>query len=235
MDPEPRTRTRNPEPGTQNALVRDVQVRAIKLHAILDVDVAAAHGWDPADLAKAFFDGGAQLIQVRAKQLPSGSFLTLCDAVVKAAEPFRTAVIVNDRVDLAAMSGAAGVHVGQDDVPPAGARRILGDRAIVGYSTHTTTQIEAAAREPISYLAIGPVFGTRTKDTGYDAVGLARVAEAVRLSGGLPVVAIGGITLDNAPSVVAAGAAGVAVIGDLLAGATPQVRVAAYLRALGRV
>jgi thiamine-phosphate pyrophosphorylase len=228
MEPEPRTRTQNPEPRTQNVLVQG-------LHAILDVDVAAAHGWEPADLAKAYLDGGAPLIQLRAKQSPSGSLLVLCDTVVRAAESYAAAILVNDRADLAAMSGAAGVHVGQDDVPPAAARRILGDRAIVGYSTHTTAQIEAAVREPISYLAIGPVFGTRTKDTGYEAVGLARVAEAVRLSGGVPVVAIGGITLDNAPSLVAAGAAGVAVIADLLAGGTPQVRVAAYLRALGRV
>ena len=142
---------------------------------------------------------------------------------------------MNDRVDLAAMSGAAGTHVGQEDVPPAAARRILGDRAIVGYSTHTTAQIEAAAREPISYLAIGPVFGTRTKDTGYESVGLDMVREATRLAGQLPVVAIGGITLETAPSVLAAGATGIAVIGDLLAGGTPEARVAAYQRALRRV
>ena len=102
--------------------------------------------------------------------------------------------------------------------PPAAARRILGARAVIGYSTHTTAQIEAAAREPISYLAIGPVFGSRTKDTGYESVGLEMVREAARLARGLPVVAIGGITLERVPSVVAAGAAGIAVIGDLLAG-----------------
>lgn len=141
-------------------------------------------------------------------------------------------MIVNDRVDLAAMSGAAGAHVGQEDIPPAAARRILGDRAVIGYSTHTTAQIEAAAREPISYLAIGPVFGTRTKNTGYESVGLEMVGQAARLAGGLPVVAIGGITLESARSVIAAGAAGVAVIGDLLAGGAPQARVAAYQRAL---
>jgi thiamine-phosphate pyrophosphorylase len=141
---------------------------------------------------------------------------------------------VNDRVDLAVMSGAAGVHVGQDDVPPAAARRILGDRAIVGYSTHTTAQIEAAAREPISYLAIGPVFGTRTKATGYGAIGLPMVAEAPRLAAGLPVVGIGGITLDTAPQVVAAGAAAVAVITDLLAGGDPAVRVRRFVEALRR-
>jgi len=225
MEPEPRTRTRNPELRTQN-------LHSIRLHAIVDAELSAAHGWAPADLAAAFLDGGAPLIQLRAKQLPSGAFLALCDTLVQAAESFRAAVIVNDRVDLAAMSGATGVHVGQDDVAPAAARRILGDRATVGYSTHTTAQIEAAAREPISYLAIGPVFGSRTKDTGYAAVGVGRVAEAVRLSCGIPVVAIGGITLETAASVIAAGASGIAVIGDLLADGDPVRRLAAYQRVL---
>jgi thiamine-phosphate pyrophosphorylase len=159
-------------------------------------------------------------------------FLALCDEVVRAAASYRAAIIVNDRVDLAALSHAEGVHVGQDDVPPAAARRILGDSAVIGYSTHTTSQIEAAAREPISYLAVGPVFGTRTKETGYEPVGLGRVDEAVRRSGGIPVIGIGGITLETAASVVAAGACGVAVIGDLLTGRSPQERVAAYLRTL---
>ena len=194
--------------------------------------MAAAHGWQPPDLAKAFLDGGAPLIQLRAKQLPSGAFLALCDEVVRAAETYRCAIIVNDRVDLAAMSGAAGAHVGQEDVPPGAARRILGDRAIVGYSTHTRPQIEAATREPISYLAIGPVFGTRTKATGYDAVGLERVREAVHLAGETPVVAIGGITLATAPSIIAAGARAVAVIGDLMADGRPRERIAAFLRTL---
>jgi thiamine-phosphate pyrophosphorylase len=226
-EPEPRTRTGNPDPRTQH-------IQFVRLHAILDVDVAAAHGWRTPDLAKAFLDGGAQLIQVRAKQLPSGAFLTLCDSVVEAAVPYGCAVIVNDRVDLAAMSGAAGAHVGQDDVPPAAARTILGAAAIVGYSTHTTAQIEAAAREPVTYMAIGPVFGTATKATGYDAIGLPMVIEASRLAAGLPVVGIGGITLDTAPQVVAAGATAVAVITDLLAGGDPAMRVRRFIELLRR-
>jgi thiamine-phosphate pyrophosphorylase len=132
------------------------------------------------------------------------------------------------------MSGAAGTHVGQDDVPPAAARRILRDDAVVGYSTHTTAQIEAAAREPVTYIAIGPVFGTTTKATGYDAIGLSMVAKASRLAGGLPVVGIGGITLDTAAQVVAAGAAAVAVITDLLTGGDPAVRVRRFVEVLRR-
>jgi len=120
--------------------------------------------------------------------------------------------------------------VGQDDLPPAQVRNLMGAGAVVGFSTHTSGQIERAAQEPISYIAIGPVFGTRTKDTGYTAVGLAQVTEAANRSKGLPVVAIGGITLDSAASVWEAGASSVAVISDLLEGRDPAARVRAYLR-----
>jgi thiamine-phosphate pyrophosphorylase len=172
------------------------------------------------------------VLQIRAKALPSGAFLRLCDDIARAASALGAAVIVNDRPDLARLSGAAGVHVGQDDLPPRAARDLLGPAAIVGVSTHTAAQIDAAIREPISYLAIGPVFGTATKATGYDAGGLDLVRTASRGASGVPVVAIGGITLDRAPAVIAAGAAAVAVIGDLLVDGDPARRVSAYCRAL---
>jgi len=175
-------------------------------------------------------DGGARCIQLRAKSLPAGRFLDLCDAVVHAASAYGAIVIVNDRVDLALMSAASGAHVGQDDLPPSAVRGLLGPEAIVGYSTHTVAQIELAAAEPVSYIAIGPVFGTRTKDTGYLAVGLELVAEAARRSRGRPVVAIGGITLATAPLVWQAGASAVAIISDLLEGGDPGGRVASYNR-----
>ncbi len=132
------------------------------------------------------------------------------------------------------MSGAAGVHLGQEDVTPAHARTLLGDDAIVGYSTHTTAQVVAALPLPVTYIAVGPVFGTRTKDTGYHPVGVELVAEAARVAA-VPVVAIGGTTLENAPAVIAAGASGLAVISDLLSGGGPTARVAAYLRAIRKV
>ena len=202
------------------------------LHAIVDVDVAAHAGWAPLDLACAYLDGGARLLQLRAKQLASGPLLSLCDGLVQAAARYEASIIVNDRADLAVLANASGVHVGQDDVAPADARQLLGPEAIVGFSTHTVAQIEAAIREPISYLAVGPVFGTKTKDTGYSAVGLELVATAARLAGSIPVVAIGGITLETASSVLEAGATSVAVIGDLLTQGNPQTRVAAYLQQL---
>jgi thiamine-phosphate pyrophosphorylase len=198
------------------------------------VDVAALARWAPLDLARAYLDGGARLLQLRAKHLPSGPFLDLCDALVQTAVPYRASIIVNDRADLAALARAAGVHVGQEDLAPADARGLLGPAAIVGFSTHTAAQIDAALREPITYLAVGPVFGTTTKDTGYSAVGLGLVSTAARLAGAIPVVAIGGITLETAPSVLEAGATSVAVIGDLLIDGNPQGRVAAYLQRLGQ-
>ena len=203
-----------------------------RLQAIVDVETAGRAGWEPLALAQAFLDGGARFLQIRAKHLPSGAFLLLCDAIVRAAEGCQGAVIVNDRVDLAQLSGAAGAHVGQDDLTPAAARAQLGPEAVVGYSTHSVGQIEGALREPVTYVAVGPIFGTSTKDTGYDAVGLALVAAAARQAGSRPIVAIGGITLETAPAVIAAGASCVAVISDLLAGGDPGARVRKYLEAL---
>ena len=217
------------------ATTYDNNVRVPKLpllQAILDIDAAAHAGWRPVDLARAFLEGGARFLQVRAKRLASGPFLELCDAVVQLAGPYGAAVIVNDRVDVAKMCGAAGVHVGQDDLPPVEARALLGPEAIVGFSTHTTTQIAGALAWPITYVAVGPVFGTRTKDTGYDAVGLDLVAHTARAAGGRPVVAIGGITIDNAASAIAAGATQVAVITDLLRTGDPAARIHQYLERL---
>jgi thiamine-phosphate pyrophosphorylase len=139
---------------------------------------------------------------------------------------------VNDRVDLAVMARAAGVHLGQDDLAPAAARDLLGESAIVGYSTHDLAQVEAALAQPISYVAVGPVFGTATKDTGYTPVGVEFVKTAARLARGLPVVAIGGITIETAPAVLEAGASSVAVISDLLRGPDPAARVRGFLEAL---
>ena len=204
------------------------------LHAMLDVDTAERAGWAPADLARAFLDGGATWIQIRAKQLPSGDFLELCDSVVRSAEAHRATVIVNDRADLALLSGAAGVHVGQDDLTPASVRRLLGPDAIVGYSTHTTDQFDAALLEPVSYIAVGPVFGTSTKETGYEAAGLALVSAAAARAHGRPLVAIGGITLDRVSGLIAAGASALAVISDLLATNDPEGRTRAYLQRLAQ-
>jgi thiamine-phosphate pyrophosphorylase len=199
------------------------------LYAVLDAEVASAHGWSLVDLAAAVLDGGAMLLQVRAKTLSSADLLDLSRHVVGLAASFGAAVVVNDRADIAVLAGAAGVHVGQGDLSPAQARAIVGPDALVGVSTHTPDQIAKAANAPVSYIAVGPVFGTATKATGYDAVGVELVRKAAATS--LDVVAIGGVTLDRVPHVIAAGATSVAVITDLLAGGDPAARTRAFVAA----
>jgi thiamine-phosphate pyrophosphorylase len=203
------------------------------LYAILDAALAVERGYDPIDLARRYFDGGAKLLQLRAKNAPSGQFLDWSLAIAGLAARAGAVFIVNDRADIALMARAAGVHVGQDDMPAQAVRRLAPAPFILGLSTHTTEQIAAGARQPVDYLAIGPVFGTATKETGYAAVGLEMVREAARNAAGLPVVAIGGITLASAPSVLDAGAASVAVISDLLTTGAPEGRVREYLQAIG--
>jgi thiamine-phosphate pyrophosphorylase len=141
---------------------------------------------------------------------------------------------VNDRADLARLSGAGGVHVGQDDLDPASARRIVGDAAVVGLSTHTIGQVRDACAQPVDYIAVGPVFGTATKDTGYRDVGTGAIREAAAVAAGAgrPIVAIGGITLERARAVIEAGAASVAVISDLLSTGNPEARVREFVQAL---
>jgi thiamine-phosphate pyrophosphorylase len=148
-------------------------------------------------------------------------------------------LIVNDRADVARLANAGGVHVGQDDLSVRQVRRVLGGRGLIGFSTHTLPQIDDAVEARADYLAVGPVFGTLTKVTGYTAVGLERVryaSERLRARGGpMEVVAIGGVTLDNAPVAIAAGATAVAVISDLLATGDPAARTRAYVGRLAEV
>ena len=204
-----------------------------RLYAIVDAEACARAGRAPLDVARAFLSAGVRCIQLRVKDWDSGPFLDLARTVVDEASRAGCTVIVNDRADIAAIAGAHGLHVGQEDLSPAQARRIIGAEPLLGLSTHTRAQWLAAVAAPISYLAIGPVYGTGTKATGYDAVGLevVRQVSADALAAGMPVVAIGGITLERAPEVIASGAASVAVIGDLLTG-SPEARARDFIRAL---
>ena len=199
-----------------------------RLYPIIDADVCGAHGLDPLALALACFRGGALVVQVRVKRGSSAAFLDVAAAIVDAAQPFAAAVIVNDRADIALMTGAAGVHVGQEDIPPDDLRRVFA--GTIGVSTHDETQASKALASSADYIAAGPIFGTATKETGYTARGPGLVSHVAR--GAKPVVAIGGITLDRAPQLIAAGAASVAVITDILTGGDPERRVRRFLRAL---
>ena len=216
-------------------------LRLPRLYVILDEEAAHGAGWTVPDLARACLAGGARFLQIRAKRLSSREYLAACDAVMPLAAAHDAIVIVNDRADIARLCGAAGIHVGQEDLAPSAARTMMSESAIVGLSTHTFEQAREGLSQRVDYIAVGPVFGTSTKQTGYAAVGLelveraasmARVAAGDVGSGARPIVAIGGITLARARSVTEAGAASVAVISDLLTTGDPESRVEEYLAAL---
>src|SRR5262245_50059195 len=201
------------------------------LPAIIDVDAAARAGWTPFDLTTACLEGGARVIQLRAKALAGATFLELASQLHDLTLSAGGILVVNDRADIAKLVGAEGVHVGQDDLSPAAVRAIVGADAVVGLSTHTEQQLALGVLAPISYVAIGPVFGTSTKATGYAAVGLevVKVAGILAAPRALEVIAIGGITLGRMRDVLGAGATGVAVITDLLHGNDPEARTRAYV------
>ena len=181
-------------------------------------------------LAEACLRGGARLLQLRAKDDSSASLMMLADRIVAAAHAVEARVIVNDRADIARLAHADGVHVGQTDLPVAAVRAIVGRDGMVGLSTHDRDQIDVALASDASYVAVGPIFLTATKETGYSPRGLDLVRYAA--GRGKPIVAIGGVTLEWAPEVVAAGASALAVISDILVGNDPEARVRAFVARL---
>ncbi|HVJ27471.1 MAG TPA: thiamine phosphate synthase [Vicinamibacterales bacterium] len=203
------------------------------LYPIVDVDLCAMRGLDPLAVAQACLDGGARLLQLRRKgsSAGSGALLALTRAVLTTAGRYDAKVIVNDRTDVAMMGPADGVHVGQQDLPADIVRQLLGPCRLIGVSTHTPDQVDEAVSGPADYVAVGPVFRTNTKDTGYAAQGLGLIRHAA--GRGKPVVAIGGITLATAPEILSAGADSVAVISDILEGGQIAARVRAYLEGPG--
>lgn len=200
------------------------------LYPILDVAACEGRGLDPLRVAAEFVAAGARILQLRDKSRGSGATLLLADRLV-ALTAGAASVIVNDRADIARLAGAAGVHVGQEDLPVERARALLGADAVVGVSTHDERQVDEALASTAEYVAVGPIFDTSTKATGYSARGLGLVRYA---SGrGKPVVAIGGITLERVAAVLDAGADAVAIISDLLAAHDIAARTRAYLERCG--
>lgn len=185
-----------------------------KLYPITDRRLS---GLSHAEQVARLIEGGAAFIQLREKHLSPREFYSEAEEALKVARARGAKLIINDRADIALAVGADGVHLGQDDVPPSAARALLGEGAVVGFSTHSVAQAIAAARMPVDYVAVGPVFETKSKEKPDPQVGLEglrRVREAVGAS--VKLVAIGGVTRENAPSVLAAGADSVAVISALL-------------------
>ena len=162
--------------------------------------------------ARAACEGGAAVVQLRAKTSTDREALELAREIRACTRAAGVVFIVNDRFDIALASEADGVHLGQGDLAPARLPDEARRRLIVGRSTHTPEQARAAVGEPVDYLAFGPVFGTVSKDTGWVARGCDALAEIAAIAGGRPLVAIGGIDAENAAQVVAAGATGIAVI-----------------------
>jgi thiamine-phosphate pyrophosphorylase len=163
--------------------------------------------------------GGATLIQLREKTSSSLDFYRAAKEAIDVARKHGVKIIVNDRVDVALAVAADGVHLGQDDLPPAKARAILGENAIIGFSTHTIDQVLGAIKLPVNYIAIGPLFETNTKldpDEVVGSEGLRHVRDAI---GDFPLVAIGGINQTNLRSVFAAGADAAALIAALVSDA----------------
>lgn len=195
------------------------------LYAILDPDVVCRR---LLHVAEVLVDAGVELIQLRDKH---GSARRIYSEAVELVQRFassRIRVIVNDRPDIARMAGAGGVHVGQDDLLVEDARSIMGMSPWVGISTHNVAQVRDADRTSADYVAVGPIFATVSKDNPDPVVGLEFIRMARRLTR-KPLVAIGGITVESAADVFAAGADSIAVVRDLLAAPDPAKRAREYL------
>ncbi len=199
------------------------------LYAIADTLGRAELPW--LELTRQMCAGGAQLIQLRFKEQSARNFLHLARQARTICQQHGCLLIINDRADIARSVDADGLHIGQDDLPYAAARRVLGRDKIIGVSTHDLAQAVAAEREGADYIGFGPLFGTQTKATGYSARGLAQLRE-IRARTSLPIVAIGGISAERAPAVLAAGANAVAMISDIVLSQQVEAKVRHILRDL---
>lgn len=184
-----------------------------RVYPIADMETLDRCGFEPVAFVQALLDGGARLLQFRHKDAYTRTAFEQLEQIASLCHSAGAQLIVNDRADFAAICDA-GLHVGQDDLAPALARRVMGAR-MLGLSTHNEAQMRAAADEPVDYVALGPIFQTSSKRNADAEVGVQNL-KAWRPLVAQPLVAIGGITLENAPQVLAAGADCVAVIGDLL-------------------
>lgn len=196
-----------------------------RLYAIAD----ASFG-DPVRLAEALFAGGARLIQVRNKTGSSRELHGQVEAILRMA-PSDARVIVNDRADVAMITNASGVHLGQSDLPVHAARGILGESALIGLSTHSLEQALDADRESVDYIAVGPIFPTQTKANPDRVLGLSTL-RTICSSVAKPVVAIGGIRLEMIRDIFDCGAASIAVISDLLCSSDVAERTKVWVRSV---
>jgi thiamine-phosphate pyrophosphorylase len=186
-------------------------------------------GLSHAEQVSQLAENGVTLVQLREKTLSPLEFFAEAKAALHIARESGMKIIINDRVDIALALKADGVHIGQEDLPPEAARRLLGADVIIGFSTHNPEQARLAAKLPVDYIAIGPIFATDTKRASHPPVGLPGLRLVRDAVGQIPLVAIGGITSLNCQEVLNEGADAVAIIKDLW---FPPGQVAAQIRRL---
>ena len=199
-----------------------------RVYLVTDRDLCLGRSLE--DVALAAVRGGAGAVQLREKHASSREFLALARTLVARLQPLGVPVIINDRADIALAAGAAGLHVGQSDLPPEDARRLMGPDAIVGLSVESRAELLEAARFDIDYVGLSPVFATPTKTDTHEPWGLDGLRWA-RDHSALTLVAIGGIHGDNAADVVAAGAHSLAVVSELCSAPDPEAAARRLLAA----
>jgi thiamine-phosphate pyrophosphorylase len=182
-----------------------------KLYAITDTQLS---NYTHAEIVQRLLEGGARMIQLRDKEASAKELLDAARECLPLIRAAGAKLIINDRVDVALTADADGVHLGQDDLSVEEAREILEEGKIIGLSTHSLEQFQAALKTSADYLAVGPIYTTTTKDNPAPVVGLELITAAKAITD-RPLIAIGGITVERAPEVIAAGADSVAVISAL--------------------
>lgn len=203
-----------------------------RLYLCVITDANLVPDRDHVAIAEAALEGGADMIQLRDKTRSLRDLLPQARAIQALCRSRGALFIVNDRVDLALAADADGAHVGQEDLPAASARRLLGPRRLMGVSTHSLAQAEAARQAGADYIGFGPMFATGTKETGYTPRGLDAL-RGIRRAVSLPVLAIGGIGLENVSLVIEAGATAPAVISAVVAAPDVAAAAAAFREKVG--
>jgi len=198
------------------------------LHFITDT----RFGRDPLDFVPALLDAGVDVIQIRAKELNDNDVYHLTARAVGLCGPYQAACIVNDRLDVAMAAGAAGVHLGEGDLPVTVARAVAGPRFVIGATARNPAAATAAVSAGASYLGVGPCFATSTKRGLPAPIGVAGVA-AVCQTVDIPVIAVGGVRADQVARLVAAGAYGIAVVDAISGASDPAGAARELLAALG--
>jgi thiamine-phosphate pyrophosphorylase len=200
---------------------------AHRLYPIIDTlgDPRLSH----VSLAQVMLDAGVRFLQLRIKDQPTRRFVEIARCVKAVADRYSAQLIINDRTDIAKLLDAAGVHLGQEDLPVSAAREILGPNKIIGFSTHNSVQAEAAVRQGVAdYIGFGPIYATASKERTDPVQGLEGL-RLVRNRVSLPIAAIGGIAAQTMPHVLAAGADAVAMIGDIVRAGDVGAKVRALL------